>query len=129
MKSRYVVFAAVALCAAQVFAVEHTEVTKAARIPFLRGMGFDGYYGGRNGTFMTDKRLEMLEKSRNIVPVISIEGGRKETDSRRGKGVYDFVMETMERFRENGIIYGVSVTVTKENRDELSLRDMNWPTP
>ena len=40
-----------------------------------------------NGTFMTDKHLGLLEKCRNIVPVISIEGEREETDNRRGAGV------------------------------------------
>ena len=72
-----------------------------------------------NGTFMTDKRMDHLEKCRNIVPVISIEGGREETDTRRGEGVYDFVLDTMNRFKDMGIIYGVSVTVTKENLSEV----------
>ena len=72
-----------------------------------------------NGTFMTDKHLELLEKCRNIVPVISIEGERDETDARRGAGVYDTVMEKMDKLHEKGIIYGVSVTVTKENLEKV----------
>lgn len=68
-----------------------------------------------NGTYMTVRHLELLDKCRNLVAVISIEGRREETDARRGKGVYDSVMEKMEMLREKGIIYGVSVTVTKEN--------------
>lgn len=72
-----------------------------------------------NGTFMTDKHLDLLEKCRNIVPVISIEGEREETDTRRGAGVYDTVMEKMDRLHEMGIIYGVSVTVTKENMEKV----------
>ena len=44
----------IALCAAQAFAA-HTEVAKAPRLPFMRGMGFDGYYEGRNRTWMTRK--------------------------------------------------------------------------
>ena len=72
-----------------------------------------------NGTFMTDRHLELLEKCRNIVPVISIEGEREETDSRRGAGVYDTVMEKMDKLHEKGIIYGVSVTVTKENMEKV----------
>ncbi|MBR2714127.1 MAG: cellulase family glycosylhydrolase, partial [Kiritimatiellae bacterium] len=46
--------AALALCAAQAFAA-HTEVATAPRLPFMRGMGFDGYYEGRNRTWMTRK--------------------------------------------------------------------------
>lgn len=72
-----------------------------------------------NGTYMGDKYLELLDKCRNILPVISIEGEREETDSRRGEGVYDTVMEKMDKLCEKGIIYGVSVTVTKENMDKV----------
>ena len=42
-----------ALVAAPLFAASHTEVTTAPRLPFLRGMGFDGYYENRNRTWMT----------------------------------------------------------------------------
>lgn len=72
-----------------------------------------------NGTFMTGKHLDLLDNCRNIVPVISIEGGREETDARRGAGVYDTITEKMTKLKERGIIYGVSVTVTKENLDEV----------
>jgi hypothetical protein len=51
--SRIVIAVAVALCAAQAFSATHTEVTTAPRLPFLRGMGFDGYYENRNRTWMT----------------------------------------------------------------------------
>lgn len=72
-----------------------------------------------NGTFMSDKHLGLLDSCRNIVPVISMEGGREVTDSRRGEGVYDTVTEKMGKLSEKGIIYGVSVTVTKENMNEV----------
>ena len=39
---------ALALCAAQSLAA-HTEVAKAPRLPFMRGMGFDGYYDELQG--------------------------------------------------------------------------------
>ncbi|MBQ3290762.1 MAG: radical SAM protein [Mogibacterium sp.] len=72
-----------------------------------------------NGTFMTDKHMDLLDRCRNIVPVISIEGGREETDARRGEGVYDKVSGVMDKLCSKGIIYGVSVTVTKENIGEV----------
>ena len=62
---------------------------------------------------------DLLDRCRNIVPVISMEGGREVTDARRGGGVYDTVTEKMESLREKGIIFGVSVTVTKENMKEV----------
>ena len=72
-----------------------------------------------NGTFMGDKHMDLLDKCRNLVPVISIEGGREETDSRRGEGIYDTVVSKMDELHRRGLIYGVSVTVTKENLHEV----------
>ena len=71
-----------------------------------------------NGTFMDERYIDLLDRCRNLIPVISIEGGREETDARRGEGVYDLTVSTMERLHERGLIYGVSVTVTKENIEE-----------
>ena len=41
--SHTVVFAVAALCVSHSLAAAHTEVTKAPRLPFRRGMGFSGY--------------------------------------------------------------------------------------
>ena len=72
-----------------------------------------------NGTYMGDKYFELLDKCRNLVPVISIEGDRDTTDARRGQGVYDLTVSRMDKLHESGLIYGVSVTVTKENIGEV----------
>lgn len=55
MIARYATLLAFALCGAQAFSATHTEVAKAPRLPFMRGMGFDGYYESRNRTWMTRK--------------------------------------------------------------------------
>jgi MoaA/NifB/PqqE/SkfB family radical SAM enzyme len=68
---------------------------------------------------MSAKYMELLDKCRNLVPVISIEGGREKTDSRRGEGVYDKIISVMDEFNSRGLIYGVSVTVTKENLSQV----------
>lgn len=75
-----------------------------------------------NGMFIADKYLELFDKHRNLVPIISIEGDKNTTDSRRGEGVYDRVMESMKQIRERNLIFGVSVTVTTENMDEVYSR-------
>jgi len=42
-----------------------------------------------NGTLLTNpKMIEQLKEVGNIVPVISIEGWEKETDQRRGPGMF-----------------------------------------
>ena len=72
-----------------------------------------------NGTFMNDKIFDLLDSCRNLIPVISIEGDREVTDTRRGEGIYDLTVSKMDELHKRGIIYGVSVTVTTENIGEV----------
>lgn len=73
-----------------------------------------------NGTFMDDRYLELFDRHRNLVPVMSIEGSREATDSRRGDGVYDRLIANMDAIHKRGLIFGVSVTVTTENLREVT---------
>lgn len=68
-----------------------------------------------NGTLFNTDMLERFDRYRNLVPVLSIEGGQTQTDSRRGKGVFSLVKKAMGNMDSRGIFYGVSVTVTKDN--------------
>ena len=68
-----------------------------------------------NGTYLDDRYLELFDKCRNLVPIMSIEGGRAQTDARRGAGIYDKLISNMEAFRSRGLIFGASVTVTTQN--------------
>ena len=72
-----------------------------------------------NGTFVDEKYFALFDKCRNLVPIMSIEGGKENTDKRRGSGVYEKLIENMDEFRRRGLIYGVSVTVTTENIREV----------
>ena len=71
-----------------------------------------------NGTFMKQQYFELFDSCRNLVPVLSIEGDREQTDERRGNGIYDKLMENMEKMKEKGLVFGASITVTKENREK-----------
>lgn len=73
-----------------------------------------------NGTFMDERYFALLDKCRNLVPVMSIEGGREMTDSRRGAGVYDRLVKNMDELDRRGLIFGASVTVTTENVREVT---------
>ncbi len=73
-----------------------------------------------NGTFMTEKYFEDFDKCRNLIPIMSIEGGKDATDNRRGEGVYDKLISNMDELKKKGIIFGASVTVTTENIKEVS---------
>ena len=76
-----------------------------------------------NGTFIDDRYFTLLDQCRNLVPVLSIEGGREITDARRGPGIYDLVTANMNRFQEKGLIFGASITVTTENVKEVTSRE------
>ncbi|MCR5626964.1 MAG: radical SAM protein, partial [Lachnospiraceae bacterium] len=65
-----------------------------------------------NGTFLGEKYFDLFSKCRNLIPVISIEGEKEITDSRRGDGIYDKVIENMDELHNRGLIFGASVTVT-----------------
>lgn len=73
-----------------------------------------------NGTFINDKYFELFDKSRNLIPIMSIEGGREATDARRGDGIYDILVKNMDEFKKRGLIFGASVTVTTDNIREVS---------
>ena len=75
-----------------------------------------------NGTFLDDKYFEILGKYRNLVPIMSIEGNKEVTDKRRGNGVYDKLIHNMNELKDRGLIFGASVTVTKENINEVTSR-------
>ncbi|MCH5320994.1 MAG: radical SAM protein [Eubacterium sp.] len=72
-----------------------------------------------NGTFLSEKYLDVLDEHRNLVPIISIEGDEKITDERRGDGVYKKVTTAMQSIKDRGMIFGASVTVTTENIYEV----------
>ena len=76
-----------------------------------------------NGTFMNKRYYELFDRCRNIVPIMSIEGGKQTTDTRRGTGVYDKLMTNMNELMQRGLIFGASVTVTTENYREVSSED------
>ena len=72
-----------------------------------------------NGTCIDDNYLDMFDEFRNLVPVISIEGRKDATDTRRGKGIYDSLIHNMEQFRDKKLLFGASITVTCDNLDEV----------
>ncbi|MBR1660191.1 MAG: radical SAM protein [Oscillospiraceae bacterium] len=73
-----------------------------------------------NGTFLGDNYLTLLDAHRNLVPVLSIEGGREITDRRRGEGVYDRLIAVMDALCARHLLFGASVTVTTENLREVT---------
>jgi MoaA/NifB/PqqE/SkfB family radical SAM enzyme len=72
-----------------------------------------------NGTLINDEVAERLGRMGNLTPAISLEGFRKRTDARRGEGVFDKVVAAQNRLREAGVPFGISITATRENCEEI----------
>ena len=73
-----------------------------------------------NGTYIDGDYFALFDRCRNLLPILSIEGGREATDARRGEGIYDRLIANMDAFRKKGLIFGASVTVTTANLREVS---------
>ncbi len=71
-----------------------------------------------NGTLIDEEKAQKMRKLGNITPAISLEGGRETTDQRRGRGVFDKVMKAMDHLRQNGVVFGFSITITSKNWQE-----------
>ncbi|HBY57587.1 MAG TPA: radical SAM protein [Candidatus Atribacteria bacterium] len=72
-----------------------------------------------NGTLIDDEMADKMVEVGNISPAFSLEGFKESTDARRGEGTYDKIMAAMDRLRERGVIFGISLTVSRQNVDEL----------
>jgi MoaA/NifB/PqqE/SkfB family radical SAM enzyme len=70
-----------------------------------------------NGTFIDERMAKKLSELGNVAPGISVEGFKKETDQRRGDGVYEKVLAAMDNLREAGVPFGFSATPTRLNAE------------
>lgn len=73
-----------------------------------------------NGSLINDKVIERLQKLGNVHPMLSIGGLEENNDKIRGEGCFKMVMEKMDMLKKAGIFFGVSVTATSENTDEVT---------
>lgn len=68
-----------------------------------------------NGTLLDEAILKRIKKTKNLVPLVSLEGHRAETDERRGAGVHERLGGTFQAMRSMNIFWGTSITVTTNN--------------
>lgn len=73
-----------------------------------------------NGTMIDEAFAQRLLKVGNVLTILSLEGFKKETDARRGEGVFDKVMEAMDVLKRNRVLFGFSVTHTRKNADVVT---------
>lgn len=72
-----------------------------------------------NGTLISDEVSARLAKDGNMILCISVEGWQQRTDEHRGAGVFDLIVGRMNRLRQDGVPYGISITGTRHNVDEI----------
>jgi MoaA/NifB/PqqE/SkfB family radical SAM enzyme len=72
-----------------------------------------------NGTLIDGHVAQRLAQVGNLSPAISLEGWREHTDARRGEGVFAQAMAAMAQLRKAGVPFGVSLTATRHNADEI----------
>ncbi len=73
-----------------------------------------------NGLLIDEKLINIIEKQKNFIPIISIEGRQSETNSRRGEGVYEYIQRIIEKIKGKNIFWGVSLTLDSENFDLIT---------
>ncbi len=68
-----------------------------------------------NGLLIDELTAASFSRQKNIVPVLSFEGFERETDARRGEGVFRHLMSTCAILTRKGVFFGCSLTVTRAN--------------
>lgn len=76
-----------------------------------------------NGLLLNDEKLDDLKSIKNLIPILSLEGDKGVTDNRRGKGVYDKVLDIMGKMETRKLLFGTSITLTKDNYDDIIKSD------
>ncbi len=73
-----------------------------------------------NGRLIDEKICQRFVEVGNVIPAISLEGFKEETDKRRGPEHFDRVMKAMDLLKEAQILFGFSATLTRHNAELLS---------
>ncbi len=73
-----------------------------------------------NGLLLNEQILERMASNKNIVPLLSLEGYQIDTDGRRGTGVYDQLLKSIDKLKNKGLFWGTTLTMTRTNFAEVT---------
>jgi MoaA/NifB/PqqE/SkfB family radical SAM enzyme len=101
--------------------------------PFIRDDMWEVYRRHRdvtfqvytNGTMIDDCAARKLERLGNVFMVFSVDGFEEDTDARRGTGIFQTVMDGMDRLRRVGVPFGYSAMVTRSNVETIISDEFN----
>jgi len=71
-----------------------------------------------NGTLLKDN-INFIRENPNLLPVLSLDGNRSMTDSRRGEGLYKNTLAAASLLKKEKIFFGFSITLTRMNADSV----------
>ncbi len=72
-----------------------------------------------NGMFFDEENVRQIRVAGNVTPLVSLDGAEQNNDDRRGRGVFQAVMEGLARLRREKILFGVATTVTATNMEQV----------
>lgn len=72
-----------------------------------------------NGTLIDAPLAGRLAEVGNVTVAVSVEGFQTRTDQRRGPGVFTRILDAMDHLRRAGVLFGLSLTATRENAEEI----------
>lgn len=72
-----------------------------------------------NGTLFDETFANEMLRVKNFVPAFSIEGFEEATDSRRGQGTYQKVLESMKLLKRKKLPFGISLCYTATNTEVI----------
>ncbi len=73
-----------------------------------------------NGMLLNRASISCFRHHRNLVPIITAEGGRYITDGKRGPGCYNMIIQKMEQLQRARQLYGISFILTRENFNDVT---------
>lgn len=81
------------------------------------------FHAFTNGTLVDDAFCEEMERVGNLSLSISLEGFEEVNDLRRGKGIFEKVMKSMDTLKAHGQIFGTSICYTRANIETVTSDD------
>lgn len=79
-----------------------------------------------NGTLLSHGSISYFKRKRNLIPILSIEGGRSNTDQRRGEGMHSRIIQAMGELKQSGCFFGLSLTLTRTNFEQVTRPEWLW---
>ena len=81
------------------------------------------FHAFTNGTLVDDVFCEEMVRVGNMSLSLSVEGFEAENDGRRGEGIFNKVLEAMDRLKNHGLIFGTSICYTRNNLETVTSDD------